>query len=82
MYGKAIEKKPVSLAVLKSMGALEPTDRGLRLLGLVGSQRFQSGGGPVWSEGTYGVNHELLVKARGYLEKYGDILAEEGKLRP
>jgi hypothetical protein len=83
---KTAEKAPVSLTTLRSLGALDPKEPGLRKIALINSYKwtsrprwnmiYQAPEPSLWSPQQF----EMIRKTQEYLRKYGDLLVDEGKL--
>lgn len=71
------EKKPMSLAGLRKIGALEDDETGMHRLYRAASNF--SNDRPKWSEA---YNHQLTVKAHDLLIKYAEDMVAEGWLSP
>jgi len=84
--GETGRKGPVSLSVLRSRGALESGRKGLEKLLYVGGTNTNDrkrGAFPQYVGSEFAwrqLDKDFIVKAQDYLNKYGDLMVEEGLL--
>ena len=84
--GDTGRKGPVSLAVLRGKGALEPGRKGLEKLLYVGGTTTNDrprGAFPQYVGSEFAwrqLNKDFLVTAQDYIIKYGDLMVEQGLL--
>lgn len=78
---------PVSLAALRSAGALDPTDKGLRVLHRLGTKKQEDRDRPRWGFASYyermsAEQRAQLQQAQDYLNDLGAVMVELGLLAP
>ena len=85
---KSPKKEGVSLTRLRTLGVLDENERGMKKLALLNTRKWTNR--PRWQmeynapePGLWTPQQfEMIRKAQEYLNKYGDILVQEGKLAP